>query len=159
MVRLTVSVSPSPPLAVSFLWSFYVFFFILDYEYLCSETDFTLLEKVNFHATTGILNFSSYCCCPPDDHLQEAGPSFWQPRKGHDNAVNSRSRFSGGATPIFYGVKYTLSVFNPPFCQKLADRNLLWQTYSVTGAVASFSCLSQRRRFAGNTVSELNLQS
>ena len=64
--------SPCGQLFVKFL----CVFFILDYEYLCSETDFTLLEKVNFHATTGILNFSSYCCCPPDDHLQEAGPSF-----------------------------------------------------------------------------------
>ena len=25
--------------------------------------------------TTGIPNSSSYCCCPPDDRLQEAGPS------------------------------------------------------------------------------------
>ena len=24
---------------------------------------------------------------PPDDHLQEAGPSFWQPRKGHEKCI------------------------------------------------------------------------
>ena len=40
---------------------------------MCSETDFTQ-EKVNFHATSGIPNSSSYCWCPTDDHLQEAGP-------------------------------------------------------------------------------------
>ena len=45
---------------------------------MCSDTDFTQ-EKVNFHLTTGIPNFSSYCCCPPDDHLQKAGPSSGQP--------------------------------------------------------------------------------
>ena len=39
---------------------------------------------MNFHVTTGIPNSSSYCCCPPDDHLQEAGHSFWQPQKGHE---------------------------------------------------------------------------
>ena len=49
--------------------------FILDYDSTCSETDFTQ-EEFNFHATTGIPNSSSYCCCPPDHHLQEAGPSF-----------------------------------------------------------------------------------
>ena len=32
-------------------------------------------RKVNFHATSGIPNSSSYCCYPPDDHLQEAGLS------------------------------------------------------------------------------------
>ena len=53
---------------------------------MCSETDFTQ-EKVNFHATTGIPNSSSYCCCPPDDHLQEAGPSFWQSRKGYERCI------------------------------------------------------------------------
>ena len=40
---------------------------------MCSKKDFTQ-EKVNFHATTGIPNYSSYGCCHPDDHLQEAGP-------------------------------------------------------------------------------------
>ena len=39
---------------------------------MCSETDITE-EKVNFHATTGIPNSSSYCRCPSDDHLQEGG--------------------------------------------------------------------------------------
>ena len=43
------------------------------YDLMCSETDFT---KANFHPTKGILNSSSYCCCPPDDHLQEACPHF-----------------------------------------------------------------------------------
>ena len=43
-------------------------------------------KKSIFHATTGIPNSSSYCCCPLDDHLQEAGPSFWQPWKGMKNA-------------------------------------------------------------------------
>ena len=41
---------------------------------MCSVTDFTQ-EKGNFHPTTGIPHSSSYCCCPPDDHLQESGPS------------------------------------------------------------------------------------
>ena len=54
---------------------FFGVFFILDYDSRFSETDFTQ-EKVNFHVTTGIPNSSSYCCCPPDDHLQEASPSF-----------------------------------------------------------------------------------
>ena len=71
--RLTVSVNP-PPLQSAFGEFFSMFFFILDYDSMCSKKDFTQ-EKVNFHATTGIPNYSSYCCCPPDDHLQEAGPS------------------------------------------------------------------------------------
>ena len=78
--RLTVSVNP-PPLTVSFLWNFFDVFFILDYDSMCSKKDFTQ-EKVNFHATTGIPNYSSYCCCPPDDHLQEAGPSGWPSARG-----------------------------------------------------------------------------
>ena len=53
---------------------------------MCSETDFTQ-EKVNFHAITGIPNSSTYCCCPLDHHLQEAGPSFWQPQKGHEKCI------------------------------------------------------------------------
>ena len=65
-VRLTVSVNP-PPLGD--------FFGVLLTLYYDSETDFTQ-EKVNFYPTTGIPNSFSYCCCPPDDHLQEAGPSF-----------------------------------------------------------------------------------
>ena len=44
-------------------------------------------RKVNFHATNGIPNSSSDCCCPPDAHLQEAGPSFWQLRKGHEKCI------------------------------------------------------------------------
>ena len=44
-------------------------------------------EKVNFHPTTAIPNSSSYCCGPPDDHLQETGPSFWQPQKGHEKCI------------------------------------------------------------------------
>ena len=83
-VRLTVSVDLPPP------GQFFVIFsgILLTwcYDYMCSETDFTQ-EKVNFHATSGIPNSSSYCCCPPDDHLQEAGPSFWQPRKGHEKCI------------------------------------------------------------------------
>ena len=52
-----------------------VFSFILDYDYMCSETDFTQ-EKVNFHATTGIPNSSSAAALwHLDDHLQEACPS------------------------------------------------------------------------------------
>ena len=49
-----------------------------------SKTDFTQ-EKVNFHATTGIPNSSSYCYCPSDDHLQEA-PHFDNHEKGMKNA-------------------------------------------------------------------------
>ena len=40
---------------------FVIFFGVLltlHYDYMCSETDFTQ-EKVNFHATFGIPNFSS----------------------------------------------------------------------------------------------------
>ena len=40
---------------------FFGVLFTLYYDYMCSETDFTQ-EKVNFHATTGIPNSSSYCC-------------------------------------------------------------------------------------------------
>ena len=29
----------------------------------------------------------SYCCCPPDDHLQEVGRSFWQPQNGHEKCI------------------------------------------------------------------------
>ena len=39
-------------------------------------------EKGNFHPTTGIPNSSSYLCCPPDDHLQEADPHFNNHEKG-----------------------------------------------------------------------------
>ena len=39
MVRLTVSVYPT--LTVSFLRIFFVFFFILDYDSMCSEMEFT----------------------------------------------------------------------------------------------------------------------
>ena len=48
---------------------------------MCSETNFTQ-AKCNFHPTTGIPNSSSYCCCPPDDHLQEAGLSGLSFAKG-----------------------------------------------------------------------------
>ena len=58
---------------------------ILYYDCMCSETDFTQ-EKVNFHATSGILHFSSYCCCPLDDHLQEPAPRFDNQEKGMKNA-------------------------------------------------------------------------
>ena len=57
-VRLTVSVYP-PSLTV--FVNFFCVFFILDYDSMCAETDFTQ-EKVNFHPTTGIPDFSSYCC-------------------------------------------------------------------------------------------------
>ena len=50
---------PPPPFSQLFV-NFFGVFFILDYDSMCSETDFT--EKVNFHATTEISNFSSYCC-------------------------------------------------------------------------------------------------
>ena len=36
---------------------------------------FASLEQRGVQATTGIPNYSSYCGWPPDDHLQEAGPS------------------------------------------------------------------------------------
>ena len=79
------SVFPPPPYG-NFFVTFFWCVFILVYNSMCSEKDFTQ-EKVNFHATTGIPNSSSYCCCPPDDHLQEAGPSFWQPRQGHEKLI------------------------------------------------------------------------
>ena len=40
----------------------------LGLSFMCSEPDFTQ-DKVNFHATPGIPNSSSYCCCPLDDYL------------------------------------------------------------------------------------------
>ena len=40
-VRLTVSDYPTPPLTVSFLWNFFGVFFILEYDSMCSEMDFT----------------------------------------------------------------------------------------------------------------------
>ena len=46
---------------------------------VCSETDFTQ-EKGNFHPTTGIPNFSSHCCCPPDHHFENH-------EKGMKNAI------------------------------------------------------------------------
>ena len=46
MVRLTVSVYPPLPYSQLFVISFCVFF-ILDYDYMCSETDFTQ-EKSHF---------------------------------------------------------------------------------------------------------------
>ena len=36
---------------------------------------FASLGQRGVQATTGIPNYSSYCGWPPDDHLQEAGPS------------------------------------------------------------------------------------
>ena len=75
-----------PPFTVSFCDFIFGVLLTLYYDYMCSETDFTQ-EKVNFHATIGIPNSTSYCCCPPDDHLQEAGPSLWQPRKGHKKCI------------------------------------------------------------------------
>ena len=70
--RLPLSPSP-PPLMVNLLCFCFGVLLTLYYDYMCSETDFT---KVNSHATTEIPNSSSYCCCPLDDHLHEAGPSF-----------------------------------------------------------------------------------
>ena len=63
-VRLTVSVYPTlPPYSQLFVNFFWVCFFILDYDSMCSETDFPQ-EKVNFHATTGIpgleIDYRSY---------------------------------------------------------------------------------------------------
>ena len=72
-VRLTVSIYPSPPYGHLFV-IFLGVFFILVYDSMCSEADFTQ-EKVDFHATTEIPNSSSYCCCPLDDNLQVSGPS------------------------------------------------------------------------------------
>ena len=68
------TVSVPPPRYSQLFVNFFDVFFIFDYDFMCSETDFAQ-EKVNFHANTGIPNSSSYCCRPPDDHLQEAGPS------------------------------------------------------------------------------------
>ena len=85
MVRLTASGYPHPPCG-QLCCDFFGVLLTLYYDYVCSETDFTQ-EKVNFHPTTGIPNSSSYCCCPPDHHVQEAGPSFCQPRKGHEICI------------------------------------------------------------------------
>ena len=75
-VRLTESVDPRPPfLRSAFCDLFLCVLLTLYYDYICSETDFTQ-EKVNFYPTTRIPNSSSYCCCPPADRLQGAGPSF-----------------------------------------------------------------------------------
>ena len=46
MVRLTVSVYPHPPLR-SFFCDFFGVFYIVDYDSICSEADFTQ-EKVIF---------------------------------------------------------------------------------------------------------------
>ena len=53
-------------------------------EKLCVN-EFTRLRSVkgNFHQTTGIPNSSSYCCCLPVQHLQEAGPS----QKVHEKCI------------------------------------------------------------------------
>ena len=74
--NLRVGVKKTNILRSGFLWIFFGALLTLYYDYMCSETDFTP-EKVDFHANTGIPNSSSYCCCPPDDHLQEAGPTGW----------------------------------------------------------------------------------
>ena len=73
MVRLTASGYPHPPCG-QLCCDFFGVLLTLYYDYVCSETDFTQ-EKANFHATTGFPNSCSYCYCPPDHHLQEAGPS------------------------------------------------------------------------------------
>ena len=65
---------PSPPLYGQLYVIFFCVLLTLCYDYMCSETDFTQ-GTVNFHATTEIPDSSPNCCCPPDDHLQEAGPS------------------------------------------------------------------------------------
>ena len=48
MVRLTASVYHHPPLFPSAFCDFFGVFLNLDYDYMCSETDFAQ-EKVNFH--------------------------------------------------------------------------------------------------------------
>ena len=50
-VRLTVSVDPPLPLRSAFLLIFLCVFFILDCDYVCSETAFTR-EKSHFHPTS-----------------------------------------------------------------------------------------------------------
>ena len=47
-VRLTVSVYPPTPYRQFFVKTFFGVFFILDYDSMCSETDYAQ-EKVNFH--------------------------------------------------------------------------------------------------------------
>ena len=79
---LTVSVDPPAPNSQLFV-IFLGVRLALYYDYICSETYFTQ-EKVNFHATTGIPNSSSYYCCPPDDHLP-ARPNFDNHEKGMNN--------------------------------------------------------------------------
>ena len=64
-----------PPLYGQLFVIFWCSFDLLLLLYVFRK-DFTQV-KVNFHATTGIPNSSSYCCCLPDDYLQEASPSYW----------------------------------------------------------------------------------
>ena len=73
-LRVFGKIIPPPPYSHFFV-SFVNVLLTLYYDYMCSETDFTQ-EKVNFYPTTRIPNSSSYCCCPPADRLQGAGPSF-----------------------------------------------------------------------------------
>ena len=58
---LTVSVAPRPPLRSAFCDFYFGVLLALSYDYMFSDTDFAQ-EKVNFNATTGNHNSSSYCC-------------------------------------------------------------------------------------------------
>ena len=60
-VRLVVRFDPPTPLYGQLFVIFFRVLLTFYYDYMCSETDFTQ-KKVNFHATTGIPNSSSYCC-------------------------------------------------------------------------------------------------
>ena len=46
-----------PPLYGQFFANFFGVFLILDYDYMCSETDFTQ-EKSHFHPTSSVPNSS-----------------------------------------------------------------------------------------------------
>ena len=74
----------------------YTFYFYIAFEELtfyqkcsikCVLYSLFYTRKSQFHPTSGISNSPSYCCCPPDYHLQEASPSFSQPRKGHEKCI------------------------------------------------------------------------
>ena len=74
----------------------------------------------------------SYCCCPPDDHLQEASPSFLQPRKAMKN------EFWRPFTMRKMCFEYHIVIFH---CKKC---NPIWRKAFVIGL---FLCSSSSEKY------------
>ena len=72
-----------PPLTVSFLLIFWVCFFILEYDSMCSETDFTQ-EKSHFQRTSRIPNSSLLFAAA---RSQNHGTAVYRRRFRHEKCI------------------------------------------------------------------------